>query len=439
MEKVKIGVIGLGRRGYSMIRDVILAFDDAEVVALCDVCTDRVEAAADLVKKKRGTGPFRAADFRELLEKGGADAVYIATDWGSHTALAVESMKRGVIAGVEVGGAYGLDECFALVDTYEKTKTPVMLMENCCFGKDELLATAMARDGLFGEIVYCHGCYGHDLREEVARGNLDRHYRLRNYLSRDCENYPTHELGPIAKLLGINRGNRFLSLVSVSSKAAGLRRYIEERPGLVEKDPALAGAVFGQGDIVNTIITCEGGEQILIRLDTTLPRSYDREFTVRGTKGSYCQTTNSVFLDGDREYWEPAGYVENTMNNARGYEEKYLPDEWKHITDAARAVSHGGMDGIMFRVFLDRIKSGGQMPVDVYDMACWMAVTPLSAASIAAGGAPQPFPDFTKGRYASRKIEDVVRLNRTLKSGKRPARREKTPSPGFAGGRKTEE
>ena len=410
VKKIKLGVIGLGKRGYSMIRDVILAFDDVDVVAVCDTYEDRIENAAAKIRERRGNEPYCTTDYTDLLENGGVEAVYIATAWETHTEIAVQAMKRGIIAGVEVGGAYKIEECELLVDTYEKYGTPIMLMENCCFGKEELLATAMARAGIFGEIVYCHGSYGHDLRNEVACGNIDRHYRLRNYLSRNCENYPTHELGPIAKVLNINRGNRFVSLVSVSSKAAGVRRYIDDHPELCEKDPTLDGAVFAQGDIVNTIITCEGGEQILLRLDTTLPRSYDREFTLRGTKGSYSQTTNSVFLDGDKEYWNPTKCITDTLNNAEAYEEKYLPDEWKYITDAARAVAHGGMDGIMFRVFLDRIISGEPMPVDVYDMASWMAVTALSTISIAGGGAPQEFPDFTRGKYASRTPEDVIKL-----------------------------
>ena len=408
MKNVKIGVIGLGKRGFSMIRDVILAFDDADVIAVCDLYPDRVDDAANLIKEKRGTSPFCTDDYRELIDKSGVDAVYVATSWESHTEIALYAMEHGVISGIEVGGAYDVKECYDLVGTYEKTRTPIMLMENCCFNKDELLVTNMARAGKFGEIVFCHGSYGHDLRDEVAKGNIIRHYRLRNYKSRNCENYPTHELGPIAKLLGINRGNRFVSLVSVASKAAGMREYINSHPDLVQKDSTLLTAEFDQGDIVTTLITCEGGEQISLRLDTTLPRSYDREFTVRGTKGAYYQTTNSVFLDGEKEYWNPVKYISNTLDNAKQYEDEFLPDEWKNITDAQRAVAHGGMDGIMFRVFLDCIISGDPMPVDVYDMASWMSVTALSAQSISNGGAPQSCPDFTNGGYVTRKLQDVI-------------------------------
>lgn len=63
--------------------------------------------------------------------------------------------------------------------------------------------------GVLGNIMHCSGAYCHDLREEITNGKEIRHYRLRNYIHRNCENYPTHEIGPIAKILDINNGNRF--------------------------------------------------------------------------------------------------------------------------------------------------------------------------------------------------------------------------------------
>ena len=52
--------------------------------------------------------------------------------------------------------------------------------------------------------------------------------------------------------------------------------------------------------------------------------------------------------------------------------------------------------------FFDAVKRGVQTPIDVYDMAAWMSITPLSEASIAMGGAPVAVPDFTNGRWISR-------------------------------------
>ncbi len=403
MEKIRIGVIGLGCRGYMLI-ETILACEEAEVTAVCDVYDDRIEHAAELVEKTRGTTPEKYTDYNDVLKSDSVDAVLVATAWESHLSIAIAAMKAGKITALEVGGACSVEECWQLVHTYEETKTPIMLMENCCYDRFELLSTALVRSGKLGEIVHCHGAYGHDLRDEIAGGNVRRHYRLPNYVTRNCENYPTHELGPIAKILGINRGNRMVSLVSVASKAAGMRDFVENNKDCPDK--SLVGTEFRQGDIVETIITCSGGQTISLKLDTTLPRYYSREFTVRGTRGLTNAEANMILIEGDCESTHE--YAKN-CNNTDKYE-NFVPDIWKNITDEQRRLGHGGMDYLEFKAFFKAILNGEDMPVDVYDAASWMCITALSEHSIAQGGTPQGIPDFTSGRWVIRKPLDVTEL-----------------------------
>ena len=410
MKNVKIGVIGLGQRGYGVMVSNLIKFEDVDIVAVCDLYEDRVERAANAVKEAKGYAPFGTRDYREVFEVEGVDAVYVATSWETHVKISIDAMRKGIPVASEVGGAHSLEECFELVQAYEETKTPYAFMENCCFNKSELMATAAVRAGALGRIVHCSGAYGHDLREEVSHGNLWRHYRLNHYRDRNCENYPTHELGPIAKILNINRGNRFVSLVSVASKAIGLSEYVEDKK-LYEQDPTLKDAQFKQGDVVNTIITCEGGETILLTLDTTLPRSYSRAFTVRGTKGLYEMDTNSFFFDGMAEDFDTCAYYKRCIDNGSEYEKQFMPKDWLAVSEEQLASGHGGMDYFIYREFVDCIKEGRTFPIDVYDAASWMCITCLSEASIENNGAPQAIPDFTKGAYKTRKPLDVVNLN----------------------------
>ncbi len=408
MRKLKIGVIGLGQRGFGLLTCILLKMKEVEVVAVCDLYEDRTQAGAKATEEAYGgKRPFSSTDYRDVLNVEGLEAVLVATAWETHVEIAIAAMNKGIAVAMEVGGAYDLESLWDLVHTYERTKTPIMLMENCCFNRSELLATALVRSGKLGDIVHCHGAYAHYLAEEIAGGEQNRHYRLRNYLARNCENYPTHELGPIAKILNINRGNRMVSLVSVASRAAGMEDYINLN---AEKYPELVGKKFRQGDIVNTIITCADGSTISLKLDTTLPRSYSREFTVRGTRGMYEQNCNSVYLMGEPESFNTAQYFKRVLNNAEQYEEEYLPPVWKNMTEEDMARGHGGMDGIEFMVFVNALLENKPMPIDVYDAAAWMAVTALSEDSIAAGGAPQAYPDFTDGKWLLRHPEDVVPL-----------------------------
>lgn len=404
---IKGCVIGLGQRGSLLLRNVLLRIEDLDIVAVCDVYEDRVEKALENIKAA-GKESKGFSDWKEALATEGVEVAFLFADWDTHAEMAVYSMKKGIAVASEVGSEYTLENCHQLVRTQEETGVPYMFMENCCWGRDELLATAAARNNLFGTIVHCAGSYSHDLRKEIAYGHVNRHYRFDNYKSRCLDNYLTHELGPIAKLLDINRGNRIMTVSSFASKAAGLEEYIKTCEDATEE---MKNTRFKQGDIVTTILTCANGETITLRLDTTLPRSYSRDFTVRGTKGMYMQDTNTFFIDGEKEYWEPVEfYTEGGLNNGIKYEEEYLPDFWKNITQEEKDLGHGGMDWFAYNAFIDALKNGEEMPVDVYDGATWQAVSVLSEMSIAQGGAPQAMPDFTNGKWYKRPRKDVCKF-----------------------------
>lgn len=119
----------------------------------------------------------------------------------------------------------------------------------------------MVEQGVLGEVVYCAGGYMHDLREEISTGWHSGHYRIDNYLKRNTENYPTHEVGPLAKVLQINQGNRFLTLSSMASKSIGLETYIQGQSD--EKYQDVKNLRFNQGDVVITNIRCAGGNWLV--------------------------------------------------------------------------------------------------------------------------------------------------------------------------------
>ena len=407
--KVKLGIIGLGQRGRGLLY-TNLHVEEAEIYAVCDVYDDRIEWARQRVKKEKGYEPKAYKDYKQLLADEEVEAVVIATSWEAHVSMAIDAMRAGKITGLEVSGAYDVEDCWALVQTYEQTKTPIMFLENCCFDKFELLSTNLVRHGRLGKVVYCHGAYGHDLRKEILGGAVNRHYRLNNYRARCCDNYPTHQLGPIAKLLNINCGNKFLTLSSVATVGgAGLEEFAasEKNP-----DKNQAGIKFNQGDIVNTTLTCANGEVVTLTLDTTLPRFYSREFTVRGTKGIALQDPNVIMLDGDErleEFWTAREFIKKNIDCADEFKD-YLPDEWKNITADELNWGHGGIDYLQFKAFYRCILKGEEMPIDIYDAATWMCITPLSERSIKNGGAPVAVPDFTRGQWHVRESKDVVKL-----------------------------
>ena len=399
MEKeIKIGLIGLGGRGYGLLELVFLEHEQAEIAAVCDNYQDRCEQAASLILQRTGKSPFSTTDYREILRMPEIDAVILCTSWEHHIDLCIEAMEAGKYVACEVGGAYSIRECWRLVEAYERTKTPVMMLENCVFGRDEMMVENMTRLGVLGTIMHCEGGYRHDLREEIAYGKENRHYRLRNYIHRSTENYPTHELGPIARILKLNRGNRMLTLVSMASASKGLNDYIKANK---PEDESLLHTRFNQGDVVNTLISCANGETISLTLDTTLPRYYSRGLTVQGTKGMYCEDNQSLFIDGEEHARDHFKWHKH-WGNVEEYRGKYEHPVWKKYLEDGVKQGHDGMDWLVFCDFVESVKRRTQTPIDVYDMVSWMCISALAEESIAMGGMPVAIPDFTCGQWISR-------------------------------------
>ena len=391
-ETINVVFIGLGGRGYGLLNMVLDTMPDVNVVGVCDLYEDRTERAKEAVINKRGNTPVATLDYHELLKMEEVDAVITPSAWDAHVPICIDAMNAGKYVATEVGGAYSVDQCWELVKTYERTGVPCMMLENCCYGREELTVLNRIKKGMFGEIIHCEGGYEHDLRDEVALGHENRHYRLDNYMNRNGELYPTHELGPIAKYLNINRGNRMISLTAMSSKARGINAWIKDNRG---EDFENANFAFAQGDIVITCIKCAHGETIVLKHDTTLPRAYSRGNLVHGTKGIWSEDKYGCMFDGSCEgaSW---GHRFTDMNEFFPEHEHPL---WKDYTAVG---GHGGIDYLVMRGFVEAVKAGTQTPIDVYDTASWMVISCLSEDSIAMGSMPVAIPDFTNGKWIKR-------------------------------------
>ena len=392
-ETVRLAVIGLGCRGISQMR-TLLEMPDVDVTAVCDVYEDRTEQGARMVEETRGKRPFASTGADACMDRGDVDAVIIMTSWETHIPLCIKALKYGKRPAMEVGGAASVEECWRMVQASEETGIPVMLLENCCYGDKELTLLNMIRQGVFGTVVHCAGAYAHDLRDEIGMGDVNRHYRQRHFLHRNGELYPTHELGPIANYLNINRGNRMTALTSMASKACGLHEWL----GTHRAETTLSQAQVNEGDIVTTMIRCANGETILLTHDCTLPRFYSRGGVIRGTKGMWMEDGRSIYLEG----LTPVNGWAHSPENDQKYMDQYLHPLWRAYRDFGIRGNHDGMDYLVLRAFIESVQHQTPPPIDVYDAAAWMSITALSEASIAAGSLPMEIPDFTGGRWVER-------------------------------------
>ena len=416
--KVRLGFIGVGFRGQNHINEM-LKRNDVEIVACADPDAKMIAMAKAMLDKN---GRHKCAyysegeyDYKNLLQREDIDAVFVASPWRWHYRHGTDAMKAGKIVGMEVCGAISLEECFGYVKTYEDTKVPIMMLENVCYRRDVMAILNMVKKGLFGELIHGQGGYEHDLRgvlfndgktaynsgvEFGEKGFSEAKWRTKHYLNRNGELYPTHGIGPLATMFDINRGNRMLYLQSMSSKSRGLSKYIVEHEKGGAEHPN-AKLDFKQGDIVTTQIKCANGETFVLTHDTSLQRPYNLGFRVQGTEGIW-----QDFGWGNPEqgliYFEKKMDHDHRWKNTKDWLEEYDHPLWKKNSRSAEKSGHGGMDYFVDNAFIECIKRNEEFPLDVYDLASWYAITPLSEKSIQENGVPQEIPDFTNGKWKNR-------------------------------------
>jgi hypothetical protein len=393
----RIGLIGYGGRGTELMKD-LLGVPGVAIGAVCDLVKDRVERALGVVEKagqKRPAGYHAGeTDFENLVRRDDVDLVVIATPWRWHVPMAVAAMQAGKHAFVEVPAATTLDECWALVDTSERTRRHCVMLENCCYGESELMVLGMVRAGLLGELTHAEAAYIHDLRE-VLFDDHEGLWRRDEHFSRNGNLYPTHGLGPVAGYLGINRGDRFEVLVSMSS----LEKSLSLRRDRLPAGDHRRTETYACGDMNTTLLRTARGRTVLLQHDVVTPRPYTRINHVSGTGGAFRDYPPRLFLDGQKE---------DKWRTLKPHKDRFAHALWKRLRKVASKGGHGGMDYVMCWRLIQCVREGLVPDMDVYDAATWSAPAPLSEASVKGGSSPVAFPDFTRGRWQQSRPSFVV-------------------------------
>ena len=405
LETIKAAFIGVGARGPGHLK-FFASLPGTEVVALCDLYQDltqkwskEAEKIGNGVRHKKVAQYFGDENqWRKMLDEVKPDVVFISTNWNNHAPMAIEAMKKGAHAFVEVPIAVTLEEMWEIVNTSEQTQKHCMMMENVNYSRDELMFLNMCRQGVIGQPLHAEAAYIHELRFQMAeqeRGTGS--WRTHHYANRNGNLYPTHGLGPVAQYMNLARNeDNFKSLVSFSTPALGRKLYAEKNYAADHKWNQLD---YKGGDLNTSIIKTEVGRTILVQWDETSPRPYSRLNLIQGTKGILAGFPTRVALEGGVE-----GATENHHSWAQGEQlaaiyEKYDHPLYKRLNQATKDTGHGGMDGIMMYRIVECLQKGFPLDQNLYEGCFWSAVAPLSERCVASGGSPQNFPDFTRGNW----------------------------------------
>ncbi len=402
LETVRVGFIGLGMRGPDAV-ERFSQIEGTDIKGLCDVEADRVEECQKLLEKlgrPRAVGYSGSTEaYKAMCDRDDIDLIYICTDWVHHVPLAVYAMEHGKHVAIEVPAAMTLDEIWLLINTSERTRRHCMMLENCVYDFFEIAVLNMAQQGLFGEVLHVEGSYLHNLDDFWPE--YWNNWRLDYNMKHRGDIYPTHGIGPDCQVLNIHRGDRMEYLVAMDTKPCNGPKVVKRLMNQECPD-------FQNGDQTSTLIRTVNGKTMLIQHDVLTPRPYSRMYQVVGSDGyaSKYPVRQLLFRTGMLDETELPDYQNLNTHAAlpdslcKAMLQKYLPPFVQELEEKARQVGgHGGMDFIMDYRLVYCLQNGLPLDMDVYDMAEWCCLGPLTRISLENGSAPVAVPDFTRGAW----------------------------------------
>ncbi|MBR2839207.1 MAG: Gfo/Idh/MocA family oxidoreductase [Kiritimatiellae bacterium] len=421
LARVRVGMVGVGARGRGALYR-LSGMPGVDVTAFCDIDETAMKMCRDHIAKKKlrpAREFFGPEAYKDLCQWDGVDVVYACVPWKLHAPVALAAMRADKHAFVEVPATMDVDSCWELVETSEKTRRHCMMLENCCYGDNEMLALNMCRLGVLGETVYGEAGYWHS---GPTRGFKLSEFRAEWYQEHRGNYYPTHGLGPVAQYMNINRGDRFEYVNSMETKP--ISDLIREGETRWNGENLAKYSKYRIGANNTSLIHTANGKTILLSLSSPVPHPYSRINTIQGTHGIFMDYPLRIDVEdvpgsgphdsGSDNDWRERFDRKRTAE----YREKYRHPLWKQMGDLAKkAGGHGGMDFLMDLRWVYCLRNGLPLDMDVYDLASWSCLCELTEKSQAMRGAPVDIPDFTRGAWKTMKPLGIVTVD-LLDAGK---------------------
>lgn len=359
MEKIRLGVFGLGR-GRSLFSSMLAA--GAEIVAVCEKSEARIEEA-----KKISPDVAVYRDFDEFINHP-MDAVMLCNYFNEHAEYAVRCLERNIHVLSETMSNTTMADGVRLVRAAEKSKAFYMLAENYPFMVFNQEMRRIYREGTLGHVLFAEGEYNHPMNPE----NMGELVRLRpspehwrNNLPRTY--YITHSLAPLMYITG-------------------------QRPIRVSAMP-----VYGFGEEITcplnvrdraAIITTLNDDRSVFRITGCAAFGYhENSYRICGERGQVENVRGSggkVIVNYDK--WTLPEGAENHL-----FYKPEFPEEDRALIERS---GHGGSDFYIFREFISCIREHRRPEFDEYFATTMASVGILAHRSILEGNKAFDVPDL---------------------------------------------
>jgi predicted dehydrogenase len=171
----RVGLIGTGWYGKADLLRLIQV-EPVEVVSLCDVDSEMLSAAADLVasRQKSGKKPKTYADYREMLAPKNLDIVLIATPDHWHALPALAAMEAGADLYLQKPVSVDIAEGQAILAAARRLKRVVQVgtqrrsTPHLIEARDNVV-----KSGLLGKVGYAEICCYYHMRNSSNPPDTD--------------------------------------------------------------------------------------------------------------------------------------------------------------------------------------------------------------------------------------------------------------------------
>lgn len=381
-KRIRLGVVGLGFRSVGNVIDKAIAYDDYELVAVCDVRPEVTATVVRNVQQAHGLTVRGYTDFEQMLASEELDAVAVQVDVDRQVPLACQALEAGCHVMMEVPVAYSLEHCWQLIATVERTGKQFLLMEQLRYAGYVQAWRRIVQTGVIGRPVFAEGEYfdckpdayfqderGMFYTAERAKSNPEAKPTWRHRMP--TIGYMPHEMSPLLHILD----DRVVTVTGMSVRNKSYRYDNVDR-----------------ADIQVALMHTEKDAILRIAVSHTLPgihrgELYSHWHHIKGTEGVLewkrgDEESCKLYVDG----WQ----LPKPLDVPWGTQREDAPPE-------AADSGHGGLDFFTFAHFADAVLRGVPLEFDVYKAVETAAPGILAAKSIEEGGTPQQVPEFRPG------------------------------------------
>jgi len=300
MQKIKFGIVGLGRLGRKHAENIAFKTQKAELAAVCSIIQGEVEQ----VQKEWGI-PYGYTDYNEMLNNKELDAIFIASPSGEHCNQIAGALDAGFHVFCEKPLGISLDECKLAEAAVEKHPDKVFMLGFMRrYDPSYVYAKKKIEEGAIGKPILFRG---YSIDPEAAIEGAIR--------------FAAHSGGQFLDMAihDIDLARWFLNSEAKSVYAIG---GCYAHPEF---------ALYNDGDNVSALMQFENGTMAFFVAGRTAPHGYHIETEIIGTKGtlrigSVPQKNNVEILD------EYGVRKECSQNFLERFEQAYI-DELQEFVD----------------------------------------------------------------------------------------------------------